>query len=166
MKMKMTPRIEILKEKKLVGFRQAMSIKENMTAGLWKRFMPLRHEILNRVSNEFISMAVYAPAYFSRFDPENSFEKWAVVEVSDYGSMPVQMETVTLPGGLYAVFHYKGYAGDAGIFHHIFGNWLPASDYMLDDRPHFEILGDNYRNYDPDSEEEICIPVRPKYQSK
>jgi len=32
----------------------------------------------------------------------------------------------------------------------------------LDDRPHFEVLGDKYKNADPDSEEEIWIPIRTK----
>jgi predicted transcriptional regulator YdeE len=31
---------------------------------------------------------------------------------------------------------------------------------LPDDRPHFEVLGKNYKNNDPVSEEEIWIPVR------
>ena len=34
--------------------------------------------------------------------------------------------------------------------------------YTLDDRPHFEILGEKYKNQDPDSEEELWIPIKPK----
>ncbi|WP_339791455.1 GyrI-like domain-containing protein [uncultured Imperialibacter sp.] len=48
------------------------------------------------------------------------------------------------------------------MFEYIFGTWLPASAYDLDDRPHFEVLGDNYKNNDPTSEEEIWIPIRPR----
>jgi AraC family transcriptional regulator len=39
---------------------------------------------------------------------------------------------------------------------------MPNSDYVLDNKTHFEILGDKYRNNDPESEEEIWIPVQPK----
>jgi AraC family transcriptional regulator len=39
---------------------------------------------------------------------------------------------------------------------------VPASNYDLDDRPHFEILGDKYKNGDPNSEEDIWIPIKPK----
>jgi AraC family transcriptional regulator len=42
----------------------------------------------------------------------------------------------------------------------MFREWLPASGYELDDRPHFEILGERYKNNDPDSEEELWFPVR------
>lgn len=40
--------------------------------------------------------------------------------------------------------------------------WLPASDYNLDNRPHFEVLGEKYKNNDPTSEEEIWIPIKLK----
>ena len=39
---------------------------------------------------------------------------------------------------------------------------MPASEYILDKRPHFEILGEKYKNDDPASEEEVWIPVRLK----
>ena len=38
----------------------------------------------------------------------------------------------------------------------------PNSDYKPDDRPHFELLGAKYKNDDPDSEEEIWIPIKRK----
>jgi len=38
---------------------------------------------------------------------------------------------------------------------YIFSDWLPKSDYELDEKPHFEILGEKYKNDDPNSEEEI-----------
>lgn len=34
--------------------------------------------------------------------------------------------------------------------------------YEIDFRPHFEILGEKYKNNDPGSEEEVWIPVRPR----
>jgi len=69
-----------------------------------------------------------------------------------------------LPGGLYAVFDYKGSSNDPGIFQYIFGTWLPGSEYDIDDRPHFEVLGENYKTNDPNSEEEIWIPIRQKLE--
>jgi AraC family transcriptional regulator len=88
--------------------------------------------------------------------------KWATVEVSHFDSVPIDMETFILPGGLYAVFHYKGSSSDPSIFQYIFGTWLPSSAYTLDNRPHFEVLGGKYKNNDPTSEEEIWIPIRLK----
>jgi AraC family transcriptional regulator len=77
--------------------------------------------------------------------------------------IPKEMEPYLLPEGLYAVFNYKGAASQgANMFRYIFGTWLPASDYLLDNRPHFEILGEKYKNEDPESEEEIWIPIKTK----
>lgn len=155
----MEPRIEILQEKKLIGKHIVMSLAENKTAELWRSLMPRRKEIINNVTSELISMAVYEPTYFINFKPTNKFEKWAAIEVTDFHHVPDGMETFILKGGLYAVFDYKGSSSDTRIFEYIFGNWIPNSGYLLDNRPHFEVLGDKYKNADPDSEEEICIPI-------
>ena len=158
----MTPRIETLKEKKLVGNRLTMSLANNRTGLLWQTFMPKRREILNSISNDLISMQVYKPKHFEDFKPTNEFEKWATVEVTNFESVPSEMETFLLAGGLYAVFDYKGSSNDPSIFQYIFGTWLPSSDYVLDNRPHFEVLGDKYKNNAPNSEEEIWIPIKTK----
>ncbi|WP_460634888.1 GyrI-like domain-containing protein [Larkinella harenae] len=158
----MTPRIEILPEKKLVGKRLRMSVANDRTGELWRSFMPRRKEIANPVTTELVSLQVYdKPFTYADFLLTIEFEKWALLEVADFEAIPDGMTAFTLPGGLYAVFHYKGASSDfAETFHHIFGTWLPHSDYMLDHRPHFEVLGEKYRNNDPDSEEEIWVPIR------
>jgi len=158
----MTPRIENLSDKKLIGKRLTMSLANNKTGELWQNFMPKRREITNNVSNVLISMQVYKPTHFADFKPTNEFEKWATVEVTNFESVPTEMETFSLAGGLYVVFDYKGSSNDPSIFQYIFGTWLPSSEYLLDDRPHFEVLGDKYKNNDPNSEEEIWIPIKPK----
>jgi AraC family transcriptional regulator len=160
----MEPRIEKLSEKKLVGKRMKMSLDNNKTGELWRSFMPRRREIQNNLTSELISMQVYDQAVdFGNFSQE--FEKWAVIEVSDFESVPDGMETFVLTGGLYAVFLYKGSSTDTRIFQTIFGEWLPNSSYLLDDRPHFELLGEKYKNADPNSEEEIWIPIKSRNKS-
>ena len=152
------PELKELTPKTLAGMHVTMSLAANRTGELWQRFMPRRKEITNTVSTDLYSLAVYPwPVDFT--DPRREFEKWAAVEVTDPVTLPDGMEALTLTGGLYAVFHYKGSSADIGIFQYIFGTWLPASQYRLDDRPHFEVLGLRYRNNDPESEEDIWIPV-------
>lgn len=160
--MEITPTIQTLNEKKLVGKRMTMSFVDNGTGELWIQFMLLRKLIKNNLTNELISLQIYKPKHFAEFDPANEFEKWAAAEVSDYDNVPQGMETFTLVSGLYATFIYKGSSANTGIFQYIFRTWLPNSPYTLDDRPHFEILGEKYRNNDPESEEEIWIPIKPK----
>jgi AraC family transcriptional regulator len=99
---------------------------------------------------------------FINIDKEIVFEKWAAVEVSEFNSVPEGMASFILNSGHYAVFYYKGLSTDTEIFRYIFGIWLPGSGFELDDRPHFEVLGEKYKNNDPDSEEEIWIPIKAK----
>ncbi len=153
-------RIKNINEKKLVGKRLIMSFSNYKIGELWSDFTPRRKEITNNVTNDLISLVVYKPAHFADFKPTNEFERWATVEVENFDNVPDGMETFILPRGLYAIFNYKGSNTDSSIFQYIFGTWLPNSGYVLDDRPHFEILGDRYKNNDPTSEEEIWIPVK------
>lgn len=157
----MEPRFELLPEKKLVGKRVTTSFAVNRTVELWRSFMPVRKEILNAVGAELYSVEVYGPDFFRNFNPEAAFEKWAAMEVTDFDSVPDGMEPLLLTGGLYAVFLHKGSNTDNSTYQFIFGTWLPGSGYLPDDRPHFEILGEKYKNGDPTSEEEIWIPVKP-----
>jgi AraC family transcriptional regulator len=159
----MNPEIKTLTEKKLIGKRMTMSFAENKTFDLWRSFMPRRKEIINPKSNDLFSIQLYDSSFnFNEFDLYKTFEKWAAVEVSDFDTIPNELENFTLQSGLYAVFYYKGLNTDTQIFQTIFGTWLPNSEYVLDSRPHFEILGEKYKNNDPNSEEEIWIPIKIK----
>jgi len=158
----MKPRIETLLAKKLLGNKITMAIIANKTGELWRKFIPRQAEINNKLSNDKISLQVYDSSYFDNFNPAKEFVKWATVEVSDFENIPVGMAFFNLEGGLYAVFDYKGSSTDNSIFEYIFTTWLPNSNYILDNRPHFEVLGAKYKNNDPNSEEEIWIPIKPK----
>ena len=159
----MQPTIKTLPEKKLVGKQLIMTFADNQTVKLWQSFMPRRREIKNNVTTELFSMQVYPQSFdFSFSNLKEEFQKWAAVEVADFDTVPNEMETYILTSGLYAVFQYKGLSTDTKIFQYIYGVWLPSSNYSLDNRPHFEILGEKYKNNDPTSEEEIWIPIRPK----
>lgn len=155
----MEPRIETLLETKLIGKRMTMSFTQNRTGELWQSFMPKKAEIKN-VDSDLYSVEVFDKEFFNNFNPNKTFEKWAAVKVSDFNTVPIGMETLVIPEGLYAVFHYKGKASEAApTYQYIFNTWLPASGYLLDDRPHFALMGSTYKNEDPNSEEDLWIPI-------
>lgn len=157
----MRPRIEMLSEKKFVGKRIKMSFSDNKTHELWRSFMPGRRQINNIIGMELYSIEVYEKLYFDNFNPKREFDKWAAVEVMNFDRVPDEMETLNSPRGLYAVFQYKGAASKgAETYQYIYGTWLPESDFLLDNRPHFAVMGEKYKNEDPDSEEEMWIPVK------
>jgi len=158
--MSIQPRIITLESHQLVGMSLKMSLTNNKTFQLWSKFGPRIKEIKNRVSNDKFSLQVYNPNHFKNFNPKIEFVKWAAVAVTTLDQVPNGLESFFLEGGLYAVFDYKGAANDGRIFRYIYSQWIPNSDYTLDQRPHFELLGEKYKNNDPNSEEEIWIPIR------
>ena len=158
----MKPRIERLEKKKLIGLSIKMSLSNNKTGQLWGQFAPRIKEVQNRMSEDKISMQIYPPLYYKAFNPNTEFEKWATVEVRNFENILSGMKSFILKEGLYAVFDYKGSSSDHSVFQYIFSKWLPSSNYVVDDRPHFEVLGSKYKNNDPNSEEEIWIPIREK----
>ena len=155
-------RIETLQQKKLIGKHLTMSFADNKTGELWRSFMPQRKAITNASGTDLYSVQLYSAAFFKPFNPHALFEKWAAIEVTDFDTIPEGMEAFTLIGGLYAVFLHKGSSNDTSTFQYIFSTWLPNSAYLLDDRPHFELLGAKYKNAEPDSEEEIWVPIKLK----
>jgi AraC family transcriptional regulator len=155
----MDAKIITVPERKLAGKKIEMTFARNQTADLWRSFMPQRNS-LESIGDVLFSIAVYPEYFFRNFDATAVFEKWAAVEVASFDSVPGGWETLIIPSGTYAVFHYVGSSADAReIFGYIFNDWLPQSGYKLDNRPHFEILGAKYKNNDSASEEDIYIPI-------
>ena len=157
-------RIELLAPKKLVGKSLRMSIVDNRTQELWKSFMTKRKEVKQAIGTDLYSIQVYHKLMdYRNFDPTEEFIKWAAMEVENFTVVPDGLEALELHGGIYAVFRHTGTPNE---FHktlqYIFVEWLPSSGYELDHRPHFELLGEQYKNNHPESEEEVWIPVMEK----
>ncbi|RKR08752.1 AraC family transcriptional regulator [Flavobacterium sp. 90] len=159
----MEAQIKIFIEKKLMGKHIDMSFIENKTFQLWSSFMPRKKDIKNSVDSNLYSLEVFPVGHFDNFEPSNAFQKWAAVEVSDFDHIPKEMETLIIPTGLYAVFIHKGPQSEGHkTYHSIFVEWLPNSEYTIDERPHFAVMDEKYKKDDPDSEEEIWIPIKNK----
>lgn len=157
-------RIELLPTKKLVGVSKRMSLAQNKTKELWQSFMVRRKEVKNSIGSDLYSMQVYDQLLdVKKLITNLEFTKWAAIEVTDFSVVPDGTETYEMSGGEYAVFIHKGDASEfQRTFQHIFGVWFPKSGYELDHREHFEVLGEKYKNNEPDSEEEVWIPIKPK----
>ncbi|NHF60309.1 GyrI-like domain-containing protein [Flavobacteriaceae bacterium TP-CH-4] len=161
------PRLELLSSKKLVGKSVRMSLIENRTRELWNGFMKDVVGENSITTTTRYSVQLYDLGYFKNFDPHNTFTKWACMEADKLQNIPNGFEIFDLPAGLYAVFDFKGLSSDfPKMAQFIYNHWLPNSDYEPDHRPHFELLGEKYRNNHPDSEEEVWVPIKRKEVSK
>ena len=160
----MTPRIETLPATKLIGKKLTTSFADDKTFELWRSFSPRKKEIKNSLNDNLYSVEIYPnTSFYQNFDPTQAFEKWAAIAVSKIEEIPEGMETLALPKGEYAVFHYKGKPSEVmETFKYIYGEWLPNSEYAMDDRPFFALMGAKYKGEHPDSEEEFWIPIKKK----
>ncbi len=153
------PRIETVSPRVLVGVRMEMSMVADRTSDLWRSFGPRMREIPGRITEGSVALRSYrAPG--DVFDPEAVFERWAGVEVSGHEGVPEGLDTCRIAGGLYAVFEHRGPASDLAPFRFFFQEWLPASPFDLDLRPHFELLSASYDPRSPDATEECFVPLR------
>ena len=157
----MNPQIKTFPTTKFIGKNLSFTYSDYRAFELWSSFMPRRKEVQNAIGTDLYNIQIN-PIGFS-FGLQEPFVKWAAVPVANFDFVPDGMETLEIPEGWYAVFHYKGDQSNApAFFNAIYTEWLPASNYELDHRPQFEILGAKYKTNDPNSEEEIWIPVRLK----
>lgn len=155
-----SPRIITSREIKLVGLKRTISLTQNQTRELWQSFIP-QWKAADLPKAEFYSVEVYPKGYFASFDPNKEFEKWAaVLDMAEF-NVPETWDALEVPAGLYAVFTYKGQSSEIHkMYQYIIGAWIPNSAYQLDNRPHMGVMGEKYKNDDPESEEELWIPVK------
>lgn len=148
----------------LVGHCLEVTLGNQQQQKLWSGFMPNRKHIQQVVSSDLYSVEVYrADVAPDDINFKTVIQKWAAVEVASIDAIPENMQSLTIPEGLYTVFLYKGLPADAAdFFREVYLEWFPASPYTLDHRPHFEVMGKQYQNNHPDSEEEIWIPIKLK----
>lgn len=152
-----------LPQMRFVGRALPMSFNADRTPELWRGFSPRKPEIGNTTGTELYSITIYKPGFFAQFDPNGEFEKWAAVAVTGFENIPEGMQTLVSPEGTYAAFTHRGTAAESlRTYDYIFREWLPGSDFLLDDRPHFAVMKEDYRPDDPDAEEAILIPVKQK----
>ena len=155
----MLPQIKTFPTTKFIGKNLSFTYSDYRAFELWSSFMSRRKEVSNAIGTDLYNIQIN-PIGFS-FGLQEPFVKWAAVPVSNFDFVPDGMEVLEIPEGWYAVFHYKGDQSNApAFFNAIYTEWLPASNYELDHRPQFEILGAKYKTNDPNSEEEIWIPVK------
>lgn len=109
---------------------------------LWGRFVPRINEIPGRVGTATYGICCLPEA--GPHEPER-FTYVAAVEVESLNDIPNGMTGLELPAHEYAVFTYTRGVGPElpKAMQHIFGEWLPNSDFELDGAD-FEYYGDAF----------------------
>lgn len=103
-----------------------------------------------------INLQRYPTGYHKAFNPATPYEQWA----GTFNQSAIdQPSTLAVPSGKYLKLLRRGNPNDGRVFEYLFTQLLPAKGYTVDDRPHFEVLGENYSQMAEIAEEEIWIPI-------
>lgn len=143
----------------LVGLKIETSLAKNETQTLWRSFkIAIKDSELGR-SKEFYSVQVYQDFNPETFDPTTVYTKIAAVQTSS--AHHANLEKFEIPAGKYAVFEHIGPSHTFPETMRAMFAWLKNSVYVLDDRPHFEILGEDYLGpLHPESKETVWLPIK------
>ena len=87
---------------------------------------------------------------------------FAGISVDDGAAVDAPLEELRLPGGRYAVMHYKApYPGLMAAYAHLYGTWLPDAGEELGDHLPVELYLNTPVDTAPeDLLTEVCVPLR------
>lgn len=143
---------------RFIGGSSPSRNSQKVIPALWEEVFAKAGTITHRKGSH--GFGVYWPPADRQTHPDE-MEYLAGTEVEPDAEPPAGFRKITLPGGRYAVFTHRGKLSELPrTLQEIYGNWLPTATHMLRDAPHFESYDQRFRGDEPDSEWDICIPVR------
>ena len=94
--------------------------------------------------------------------PEAELQSEAGIVVGEEVEITDPMHETKVPGGRYAVLHFKGpYAGLRAAYEYLYGDWLPGSEEEPADSPPVEVYLNGPADTAPDDLlTEICVPLK------
>ncbi len=155
----MEPEIITQPATKLVGIAKQYNNNDLDLVQLWSAFKPYRNNIANQVGDN--AFGIYEG--YEENENEVNFSYVCTVAVSNFDVIPEGMETREIPEQMYAKFTHKGPVANIDqTLKHIWGSWLPKSNYQYIEKPDFELYQSGFNNSDPKNELYLHIPIKAK----
>ena len=158
MELNLKPQIKEIKDKKIV-YVQAIGKYADSAGQAWDQLCEfMKQEKLFTFGIESIGIGYDDPSVTEseklRYDACMTIKK----DISPKGNVGVKV----IKGGKYAIFKYKGpYTNLEQVYNFIFKNWLPASNYELEDKPCFEKYLNNPEKHNPENyKTHIYVPLK------
>ena len=155
----MEPEIITQPATKLVGIASRYDSADLDLPRLWSAFRPYRNSISNQTGED--AFGIYE-SYEEQGD-EISFSYVCTVPVSNFDQIPDGMTARELPEQMYARFTHTGPVANLDkTLKHIWGSWLPKSNYNFEEKPDFELYQKGFNDADPKNELYLHIPIKAK----
>lgn len=136
MDFKLTPKIKEIKEKKVIYIRSLGNYGGLSTGETWTRLWDfIKQKKLFSFGMESLGLSHDDP----NITDEEKLRYDACVTIKKDVDPEGEVGVKTIAGGKYAIFKYKGSYSNLGhVYNYIYRNWLPSTNYELDDRPCFD----------------------------
>ncbi len=155
----MEPQIITRPAMKLVGIATQYDNKDLSLPTLWSAFKPYKDNIPNRIGDE--AFGIYES--YQEQEEDVSFSYVCTVQVDNFNDIPKGMSAREIPKQLYAKFTHTGPISNLDqTLKHIWGSWLPKSNYDYVEKPDFELYPAGFNNSDPKNKLYLHIPIRSK----
>jgi AraC family transcriptional regulator len=161
----MEPKIVKREAIKMIGLMYYGDNKNWEIPGIWEEFLPLMKKIPNSLP---VHEAYGVCFYTESFSKSGLFYYLAALPVFSLEEIPMELVGKTFPACEYAVFTHKGSIVDKtntvrDTYAYAYGTWLPQSPYVNPYSFDFEFYDERFKgNQSPESEIDICIPIRKK----
>lgn len=158
----MKPEIKHKEAFTVVGLKIRTHAESNDFPKLWGDYMKRFGELQNfAIGNACVGVTIIDPEAEMCKDME--FEYMAAAIVPDDAPVPEGMVKHKVSASDYAVFTHKGKLDSlAETYEHIYGHWLPHSDYECGEGNEIEWYDERFNPESDDSVMEIYIPVKKK----
>lgn len=154
----MEPKIVEMDALTLVGMSCFGNNANREFSKIWELFLP-RMETIPKALATGRSFGV--ELYPAEYSSTGMWFYMAAREVSDLSEMPLDMVAKIIPPATYAVFTHTGPIERLPeTYRHGYRTWLPASPYESAAWFDLELYGDRFKGDAPDSEIDVCIPVK------
>jgi predicted transcriptional regulator YdeE len=172
--MNLSPRFISKEQTQLIGFSffgdpfrlSPGWTEENEIGLLWQRFMRYLEQygahLAPAIKNSGTFYEVHI--YNEETQEKGTFEVFVGAELADVRQTPLEMLIKVLPATTYAIFTIQGEAIVGDWPRHIYGEWLPHSDYEIAHQYHVQYYTDQFKGMDrlAESSLDIYVPVQAK----
>jgi AraC family transcriptional regulator len=158
----LVPKIVTFPQKRILGFRFAMSIQDNQSVAMWNRLNTQLSMQVEIPLNNYRYSIYEAPELCRQNTFSESSEATAFIGIDAHQiAVPAEMMLKEISGGKYARFLHKGTVDTLlATYRYIWGVWFPQSGYQLADRDDFECYTEKFLGpKNKDSEIEIYFPI-------
>lgn len=154
----MKPKIVEMEALTLVGMVCFGNNAKHEFSRIWELFLPRLEMVPNALASGRSFGVEFYPAEYTE---TGMWFYMAAHEVSDLSEIPLDMVAKIIPASTYAVFTHTGPIDRLPeTFQHGYRSWLPASPYESAAWFDLELYDDRFKSDAPDSEIDVCIPVK------